>query len=135
MFEWQNTFVFCKTLFLFCKTHLCFQSVGPVCQKHFRKDTNYLKNEIGFSNIGDFKKNWNRAKTICLGRCLQRTPFFSFFRLNCRMYFLYWRAIIWVNWRWKNKFRNISNSQLIFFLNMLTYFYLVRRKILLLVKH
>ena len=57
-FDWQNTF-------LFCKTHLCFQSVGPVCRIHLRKDTNYLKNEIGFSNIGDFKKIWNRAKTIC----------------------------------------------------------------------
>ena len=30
--------------------------------KLFRKDTNSLKNEIGFSNIGDFKKIWNRAK-------------------------------------------------------------------------
>ncbi len=25
-------------------------------------------------------------------------PFFIFYRRNCRMYFLYWRAIIWVNW-------------------------------------
>jgi len=57
-----------QNTFLFCKTHLCFQSVGPVCQIHFRKDTNYLKNEIGFSNIGDFKKIWNRAKTIFLVR-------------------------------------------------------------------
>jgi len=34
----------------------------------FRKDTTFLKNEIGFSIIGDFKKIWNCAKTICLVR-------------------------------------------------------------------
>jgi hypothetical protein len=33
--------------------------------------------------------------------------FFYFFRQNCRMYLLYLRAIIWVNWRWRNKFRNM----------------------------
>jgi hypothetical protein len=32
---------------------------------------------------------------------------FFFFRQNCRMYLLYLRAIIWVNWRWRNKFRNM----------------------------
>jgi hypothetical protein len=35
------------------------------------------------------------------------TLFFFFFRQICRMYLLYLRAIIWVNWRWRNKFRNM----------------------------
>ena len=64
----QNTYVFFKTHLVFCKTHLCFQSMGPVCGIHFRKDANYLKNEISFSNIGDFKKIWKRAKTFFLVR-------------------------------------------------------------------
>ena len=72
----QNKNVFClakyicvlQYTFLFCKTHLCFQSVGPVCWKHFWKDTNYLKNEIGISNIGNLKKIWNCAQTLSLVR-------------------------------------------------------------------
>jgi len=47
---------------VFWQNRKCFQSVGAI----FRKDTNFFKNEIGFSNIGDFKKIWNRAKTIFL---------------------------------------------------------------------
>jgi len=77
----QNTF---KTLLksvlpkqkVICKTHMCFQSVGPVCWKHFWKDTNFLKHEKGISNIGDFKKIWNRAK-IFFGRpSVLPPPFF-----------------------------------------------------------
>jgi len=37
-------------------------SVGPICQKYFWKDTNFLKNEMRISNIGDFKKIRNHAK-------------------------------------------------------------------------
>ena len=56
----QNTF---KTLLksvlpkqkVFWKNSKCFQFVGTICWKHFRNDTNFLKNEIGFSNIGDLK--------------------------------------------------------------------------------
>ena len=47
--------------------------MGPVCRTHFRKDTNCLKKEIGFSNIGDLKKIWNRAKTLFLVR-IQYSP-------------------------------------------------------------
>jgi hypothetical protein len=59
VFDWQNTFVFCKT-------HLCFQSVGPFVAYTFGRTLIFLKNEIGFSNISDFKKIWNRAKTFFL---------------------------------------------------------------------
>ena len=40
------------------------------------------------------------------------------------MYLLYWRTIIWVNWRWKNKFRNMLDPilNLFFFEICSTYF-------------
>ncbi len=62
---------------VFFQNTLCFQSVGAIfCSKHFPKDTNFLKNEIGFSNIGDFKKIWNRAIFFFLVRVQHFPPFF-----------------------------------------------------------
>ena len=50
---------------MFCKT---LGKVFSICWgclvKTVSEDTTFLKNEIGFSNIGDFKKILNRAKTI-----------------------------------------------------------------------
>jgi len=44
--------------------------MGPVFRIKFwkEKDINYLKNEIGISNIGDLKKIWNCTKTLSLVR-------------------------------------------------------------------
>jgi hypothetical protein len=67
---WQTIKCFGKTLKFFGKTwsflvkHIVFSSGGPVCWVHFWKDTNFLKNEISFTNMGYFKKIWNRTKSI-----------------------------------------------------------------------
>jgi hypothetical protein len=53
------------------KTHLCFAKHicvfnlwGLFVEYTFGRTLFFLKNEIGFSNIGDLKKIWNRVKTI-----------------------------------------------------------------------
>ena len=67
---------FAKHIFVLQNTFVFFLSVGHVCQIHFRKDTKNLKNEIGFFNIGDFKKIWNHAKTIFLCEFSIAPPYF-----------------------------------------------------------
>ncbi len=64
----QNTNVFClakyicvlQKTFLFCKTHLCFQSVGPVCWTlQFRNDTNFSQKRDRISRkYGIAPKQW-----------------------------------------------------------------------------
>ena len=56
-----------NTKFVFCKKHLCipkFSICGASLLNTILENTSFLKNEIGLSNIGDFEKIWNRAKTI-----------------------------------------------------------------------
>ena len=67
---------FAKHIFVLQNTFVFFLSVGHVCQIHFRKDTKNLKNEIGFFNIGDFKKIWNHAKTIFCASSVLPPPIF-----------------------------------------------------------
>ncbi len=49
--------LFGKTLKCFAKQFISvFNLLGLFVENNFRKDTNFLKNEMGNSNISDFKK-------------------------------------------------------------------------------
>jgi hypothetical protein len=68
-FVWQNTFVFCNTHFCFAKHIYVFNLWGLFVELYtFGMTLIFLKNEIGFSNKGDFKKIWNLTQTMILVR-------------------------------------------------------------------